>query len=40
MKKNYLKPDVEYIDLISAEAITGGIIGGDMSTGELPEDWE
>ena len=39
MKKKYLKPDAEYVDLISAEKITGDIFEGDWDTSDMPDDW-
>ena len=39
MKKKYLKPNAEYINLVSTEAIAN-IVDGDMSIGQMPDDWE
>ena len=40
MKKSYLKPDAEYVEFISTEAITDDIPDGEMGTSGLPEGWE
>lgn len=39
MKKQYQKPEVEYISLIAEEAIAE-IFNGEFGSAEIPEDWE
>ena len=43
MKKEYLKPDAEFISLTSQEALTdvgaGGAGSGSPGTSELPPGW-
>ena len=39
MKKTYLKPDVEYVEFVSVEAITDDMLDGEMELGSI-EGWE
>ena len=39
MKKTYLKPDAEYVNLTPEEILTGPL-DGEIGTSDLPEGWE
>jgi len=43
MKKEYKRPEVEYIDLLANDVIASNDPdgwSGDLGNGELPNDWE
>ena len=40
MKKVYLKPDAEYIRIISQESLTNDGMDAEERESEMPEDWE
>ena len=40
MKKEYSKPELEFVNFLLNENITDGFMGGEEGTSELPEDWE
>ena len=39
MKKNYQKPEAEYIHLSVQDVVANGPVGGEWGSEEMPDDW-
>ncbi len=40
MKKEYLKPEIEYVSFDIQEELLDDFVDGDMGTSLMPDDWE